>query len=261
MNRTAVGLAVGAGYLLGRTKKLKLALAVGSFVAGKKLNLTPKGIADLVSQQLRDNPQFKEIGDQLRQDLRGVGKAASGAMVERQIDALADRLHGRTAEVRDQLEGVVPGGREDDEADEEADDEYDDEPQDADEDEEPEGSENDEDEAEEADEDEAEEADEDEADEDEADEDEADEDEEGEEEPPRKTAKKAPAKKAPAKKAPAKKTAKKAPAKKAPAKKAPARATAAKKTASTRKTGARTASRAASGTGTRARRPKGGDDR
>ncbi|MFF1438943.1 DNA primase [Streptomyces sp. NPDC058295] len=225
MNRTALGLAVGAGYFLGRTKKLKLAFAVGSLVAGKRMNLTPKGIADLVSKQLQDNPQFKEIGDQLRQDLRGVGKAASGAMVERQIEALADRLHGRTAEVRDQLEGVVPGQDADDEADEEYD-----EPQDAEEDDEPQD-----------------------AEEDEEPQDASEEDDEGEEEePPRKTAKKAPAKKAPAKKAPAKK---------APAKKAPARATAAKKTASAGKTGARTASRAASGTGSRARRPKGGGDR
>ncbi|MGW7281517.1 DNA primase, partial [Streptomyces sp. NPDC054844] len=107
MNRVGLGLAVGAGYLLGRTKKLKLAVAVGTMVAGKKMNLTPKGIAELVSSQLQNNPQFKEIGDQLRTDLRGVGKAASGAMVERQIDALADRLHGRTAQVRDQLSGVA----------------------------------------------------------------------------------------------------------------------------------------------------------
>ncbi|MGV9250050.1 DNA primase [Streptomyces sp. NPDC003697] len=105
MNRTALGLAVGAGYLLGRTKKAKLALAVGSLVAGKKLNLGPKGIAELVNQQLQNNPQFKEISDQLTQELRGVGKAASGAMVERQISSLADRLHGRTAQVRDQLAG------------------------------------------------------------------------------------------------------------------------------------------------------------
>ncbi|MGC9495756.1 DNA primase [Streptomyces sp. WG7] len=135
MNRAGLGLAVGAGYLLGRTRKLKLAVAVGTMVAGKKLNLTPKGIAELVSTQVQNNPQFKEIGDQLRTDLRGVGKAASGAMVERQIDALADRLHGRTAQVRDQLSGVtsqVPVAGSDDSRDSEAsedseDAEYDDE--------------------------------------------------------------------------------------------------------------------------------------
>ncbi|AVV45504.1 DNA primase [Streptomyces sp. ID05-04B] len=225
MNRTGMGLAIGAGYLLGRTRKLKLALAVGSLVAGKKLNLTPRGIADLVSQQLLANPQFKEIGDQLRTDLRGVGKAASGAMVERQMDALADRLHGRTAEVRDQIEGVVPGKGADDEADEEYD-----EPQDAHEDQD--------------DEEDGRDTAEDDGGGDTA-EDTAEEDEE--EAPRRRTA---------ARKAPAKKSAKKA-----PARKAPARTPAAKKTASAGKSGARTAAKTASGTTSRSRRPKGGGDR
>ncbi|MFJ9819249.1 DNA primase [Streptomyces sp. NPDC101151] len=119
MNRTALGLAIGAGYLLGRTKKMKMALAVGSLVAGKKLNLGPRGLAELVQQQLRDNPQFKEIGDQLREDLRGVGKAATGAMAERQMSALADRLHDRTSSVRDQLSGAVPEIGSDEEDDDE----------------------------------------------------------------------------------------------------------------------------------------------
>ncbi|MEU5701351.1 hypothetical protein [Streptomyces aurantiacus] len=114
MNRLGLGLAVGAGYVLGRTKKMKLAFAVGTMVAGKRMHLSPRALGELVTQQLQNNPQFKEIGDQLRQDLRGVGKAASGALVERQITGLADRLHGRTAQVKDQLAGVVP----DDEYDE-----------------------------------------------------------------------------------------------------------------------------------------------
>ncbi|MCQ4208463.1 DNA primase [Streptomyces longispororuber] len=108
MNRAALGLAVGAGYVLGRTKKMKLAFAVGTMVAGKRLKLSPSALADLVSQQLANNPQFKEIADELRQDLRGVGKAASGALVERQIEGLAGRLHDRTRGVRDRIEGVVP---------------------------------------------------------------------------------------------------------------------------------------------------------
>lgn len=113
MNRTALGLAIGAGYLLGRTKKLKMAVAVGGLVAGKKLNLGPRMITDLVSTQLQKNPQFKELGEQLRGDLRGAGKAASGALVERQLASLADKLHGRTTEMRDQLTG---SGRPDREA-------------------------------------------------------------------------------------------------------------------------------------------------
>ncbi|MEV4784184.1 DNA primase [Streptomyces tuirus] len=196
MNRMGLGLAVGAGYLLGRTKKLKMAVAVGGLVAGKKLNLSPRMVAELLQQQLRNNPQFKEIGDQLREDLRGVGQAASGAMVERRLDALSDRLHGRTAQMRDELTGAVPGGREDDEADAEY------------EDEEPE--------------------------EDEPEDSASHEDEEPEDEESGQ-GKKAPAQRPSAKKAAKKAPAKKAPAKKAAAKKAPAKKTAAKKTSAAKK--------------------------
>ncbi|MET9117857.1 DNA primase [Streptomyces longwoodensis] len=225
MNRTGLGLAVGAGYLLGRTKKLKLAIAVGSVVAGKKLKLSPKAIGDLLSQQLKDNPQFKELGDTLRQDLRGAGKAASGAMLERQLSGLADRLHGRTAQMREQL---ANGGRSDDEDEaEDRDDREDDELEPEDEDHEDEGRSEDE-----HDEEPDEEDDEDSGD--------GDERAEASRKPP---AKKAPAKKAPAKKAPAKKAAKKAPVKRAATQK-----TATKKTPA-RKTAAKTASRGRSGGG------------
>ncbi|MEU9391782.1 DNA primase [Streptomyces sp. NPDC048324] len=238
MNRVGLGLAVGAGYVLGRTKKMKMAFALGGLVAGKRMNLSPRMLADVLSQQLQNNPQFKEIGDQLRQDLRGVGKAASGAMVERQMDALANRLHGRTAQVRDQLSGVAgkaTGGlsseedededREDteeeprEEYEEEPQEEHEDEPRDEHDDEEPE-----------ADEEESSDSDEDRA-------------------PVRRTAKKA------AKKAPAKKTA---------AKRAPAKKTAAKRTSGGQAPAKKAAKKtAAAGGGTRSarsRQPKGGGE-
>ncbi|MEU6423936.1 PE-PGRS family protein [Streptomyces spiralis] len=257
MNRMGLGLAVGAGYLLGRTRKLKLAVAVGSLAAGKKLNLGPRAVADLVNQQLKDNPQFKEIGDQLRHDLRGVGKAASGAMVERQMTTLADRLHGRTAQVRDQLAGAVPDtgggkrrggeratrdrGREDeppeDEHEEgyeaEHDDEYDDDYDDR----------------------EGREAD----GESEATGESGEDDESGG--PRRQRSRNAPAKETAQKaraRAPGRKPAKKAPGEKAAnaAKKAPARGTAGKKPAAKETAAAGGASRSA-----RSRNPKGGGDR
>ncbi|WP_128382061.1 DNA primase [Streptomyces cavernae] len=122
MNRVGLGLAVGAGYVLGRTKKMKMAVALGTLAAGKRMQLSPRAVAELVNRQLKDNPQLKEVSDELRADLRGVGKAASGALVERQMSGLADRLHGRTAQVRDKISGVapdVPGlGGQDDESEE-----------------------------------------------------------------------------------------------------------------------------------------------
>ncbi|MFI7406129.1 DNA primase [Streptomyces sp. NPDC049541] len=244
MNRVGLGLAVGAGYVLGRTKKMKMAFAVGSLVAGKRMHLSPRALADLVSQQLQNNPQLKEIGDQLREDLRGVGKAASGAMVERQIDALADRLHGRTAQVRDQLSGATDRakGLVDDEEDETQEDEN-------------------EESAEAEGEDSRDEYDDEEPADEERDVDEPEgEEEPGSEEaeggPARKTAKKA------AKKAPAKRTAaKRSPAKKAPAKKAASKQATAKKSAAKRTAARKTASARGGSGDTRARRPKGGGER
>ncbi|MEV7734091.1 DNA primase [Streptomyces sp. NPDC088921] len=239
MNRVGMGLAIGAGYVLGRTKKLKFAFAVGTLVAGKRMHLSPRAVADLVSQQLLKNPQFKEIGDTLREDLRGVGKAASGAMVERQIDAIADRLHGRTAEVRDQLSGVVPevpGLSEDEDEESEGD-------------EEPREEETGDTEAE-ADEEPS----------DEHEDDEADEAGDEQDEAP------AAAKKT-VKKAPTKKTAQRAPGRKPPAKKTAQSQgrTAGKKTAAKKTTAKKTAAKRATagggaGRGARARLPKGGGE-
>ncbi|WP_327327755.1 DNA primase [Streptomyces sp. NBC_01210] len=106
-NRLVMGLAVGAGYVLGRTRKAKLAFAIGTMVAGKRLQLNPRALGDLVSQQLQNNPQFKEMGDQLREDLRGVGRAATGALVNRQLEGIADRLHERTLNVQDRIDGAA----------------------------------------------------------------------------------------------------------------------------------------------------------
>ncbi|MGY1496341.1 hypothetical protein ACW4TU_06935 [Streptomyces sp. QTS52] len=79
-----LGLAVGAGYVLGRTKKLKLVVAVGAVMAARRMQLSPQAIVDLLSGQLRDNPQLKEIVDRLSEDLRDLGKADRTARVGNQ---------------------------------------------------------------------------------------------------------------------------------------------------------------------------------
>ncbi|SDM51494.1 hypothetical protein [Streptomyces wuyuanensis] len=111
-NGLAVGLAVGAGYVLGRTKKAKLALAVGTVVVCRRLDLGPRALVGVITHPFRSNTQFKEIGDQLRDDLRGVGSAAVGAVVNRQLNGLADRLRERTLDVRDRVYGAVGPGEE-----------------------------------------------------------------------------------------------------------------------------------------------------
>ncbi|UNS96183.1 DNA primase [Streptomyces tubbatahanensis] len=111
-NRLTMALAVAGGYVLGRTKKAKFAFGVATMVAGKRLKLDPQALVGFAKDQLANNPQFKELGDQLRTDLRGAGKAATGALVNRQVNALADRLHERTLDVRGQLSGASDSAKE-----------------------------------------------------------------------------------------------------------------------------------------------------
>jgi hypothetical protein len=207
---------------------MKMAVALGSLVAGKKLNLGPGALAELARQQLRDNPQFKEIGDQLRQDLRGVGQAASGAMVERRMGSLADRLHDRTARLRGELSSAAPGSGEEPDEDESAAARDEDESGDR-------GSEDHEDARESGG--------------------------EGEDREDRRARRDEPSGRKPAKDA-AKKAAKKAPPKKTPGQKAAGKRTAPAKAAAKR-TGAagRSAVQAAGARGSGSRQSKGGDDR
>lgn len=106
-NRMALALAVGGGYVLGRTRKAKLALGLGGLVLGRRLTLGPQGLARLVGERLLGSPQLQEAGDRFRQDLRGVGRAAADAVVTRQLDGLADRLHDRTLDVHDRLSARI----------------------------------------------------------------------------------------------------------------------------------------------------------
>lgn len=116
-NRMGMALALGGGYVLGRTKKARLALGVGSLVLGRRMGVSPKALAEFAAARLRDNPQLGEVGAELRGQLGGVGKAATGALATRQLGGLADRLHARTLDLRDRLGAGGPGQTGDDAGD------------------------------------------------------------------------------------------------------------------------------------------------
>ena len=73
---------VAGGYLLGRTKKLKLALTVAGLLAGKKLAPDPKA---LTSKIANGNP---EIG----QRLTGAAKELALATAASRVEAVTQRL-------------------------------------------------------------------------------------------------------------------------------------------------------------------------
>ncbi len=105
---TQAALAIGAGYLLGRRRKMRLAamLAAGAAtgglgsLGGKALQ---RGIKMLGSTEALGKfaPQLGELADTVRGDLIDAGKAAATAAVSNRIESLTDSLHERAEVVRD----------------------------------------------------------------------------------------------------------------------------------------------------------------
>ncbi|MFE3588305.1 hypothetical protein ACFXOY_12340 [Streptomyces niveus] len=184
--KVCVAAAMAAGYVLGRTKKGKLALGLAALVAGQQIPMNPRELVILTARKLAQNPTVAPLVEQARGDVLGAGRSALSATANRRLEAVADALQQRTeALLEEPLEA---------------------------------------DEAEDAEEEEPEEEPEEQSEEYEEEEEEGEETRPRRRPAKRAAAKRAPAKKAPAKKAAAKKApAKKKAAKKSPPKKAPAK--------------------------------------
>ncbi|MFG2538820.1 hypothetical protein ACGFU4_26675 [Streptomyces sp. NPDC048511] len=113
-----IGAALVGGYLLGRTKKAKLAIGFGMFLAGKKLSLDPKQLGKM----LADSPLLGGVSDQVRKELVGATKTAATNALTQRATGLADSLHQRTLELEDPSGGQAKDDRPDDGADEAEDD-------------------------------------------------------------------------------------------------------------------------------------------
>ena len=94
-DRTKAALAAGiaSGYVMGRTRKAKLALALATYVVGRRFRLHPMGMAEEGMHKLKDNPQLSQLGGQLLQ----AGRTAATAAANRRVSSLADALQSRTA--------------------------------------------------------------------------------------------------------------------------------------------------------------------
>ena len=98
-NGTKVAMAVGAGYLLGRTRKMRVALMLAAAgVTGK----FPGGPTQLVAQGLKSlgaSADVSQLSQQLRGELLAAARAAAVAAATHQVDSLNDRLQGVTSTV------------------------------------------------------------------------------------------------------------------------------------------------------------------
>lgn len=96
MNGIVIAVAVGVGYLLGRTRKLKLVMSLAAARASGRLGKRSAGLVKQGTELLGSSPEVKTLTDTVRGRLVEAGKAAAVAAVNSQIDALSDRLQERT---------------------------------------------------------------------------------------------------------------------------------------------------------------------
>ncbi|MBL1113771.1 hypothetical protein JK364_15425 [Streptomyces sp. 110] len=96
MTNGKIAVAVVGGYLLGRTKKAKLAVGLGMLLAGKKISLDPQQLKKSLAQA----PLLSGLNSEVRKELADATRQAATKAVSNRVSGLADSLHERTALLR-----------------------------------------------------------------------------------------------------------------------------------------------------------------
>ncbi|MEV1143457.1 hypothetical protein [Micromonospora sp. NPDC049799] len=98
-NGARIGLAVGAGYLLGRRRKLRKALVLAAAVAAGRASQNSGGLMNAGSRLLQSSPQLGNLG-RLGGPLVAASKAAATAAAGSGIDAVGGKLRGSADALR-----------------------------------------------------------------------------------------------------------------------------------------------------------------
>ncbi|MFW6090315.1 MAG: hypothetical protein ACODAF_00470, partial [Actinomycetota bacterium] len=91
-----IAAAVAAGYFLGRTKKLKLAILAGGLLAGRKLPTDPRELVQEGLQYLQNSPEVARLTEQVRGSLLDAARSAAVSTATSRIDSLSESLHERS---------------------------------------------------------------------------------------------------------------------------------------------------------------------
>ncbi|MFB7992385.1 histone protein [Streptomyces sp. NPDC056002] len=97
--KIALAAAVLGGYVLGRTKKGRVAFAMATYMAGRRFGLEPQQLLTEGVKRLRELPQFADLNEQLRGEVLEAGRKAMSTVADRKLADLADVLHQRTESI------------------------------------------------------------------------------------------------------------------------------------------------------------------
>lgn len=87
-----MALAVGAGYMLGRTHKMKLALMLAGAGASSRFPSGSLGVLGQAGKLLADSPEVAKLGGAVRKELMNAAKTAAVTAASHRIDSLNSRL-------------------------------------------------------------------------------------------------------------------------------------------------------------------------
>ena len=87
-----VAVAIGAGYVFGRTRKMRLAMMAAAASATGILANPPREVFERLMRRALSSPEINEISESVRGDLAGAAKSAAFSAATSRIEALNQRL-------------------------------------------------------------------------------------------------------------------------------------------------------------------------
>lgn len=94
-----IGVAVAAGYVLGRFHKMKWAMALAT-MAGRKRLASQGGMLKQGTKLMQSSPELTKLTDDIKGSLAEAGKAAAIAAVGSRISSLSEGLRERSESLR-----------------------------------------------------------------------------------------------------------------------------------------------------------------
>ncbi|GAA0504042.1 hypothetical protein GCM10011581_25620 [Saccharopolyspora subtropica] len=93
-------MAVAIGYALGRTRKMKLAIALGGMLAGRRFRTGPGGLLAQGSKLVEASPELSKLTGDVRKHLVEAARTAVMSAATTKIDELGEGLNRRAASLR-----------------------------------------------------------------------------------------------------------------------------------------------------------------
>src|SRR5690242_3483422 len=104
MSAAKIGFGVAAGYLLGRTKKLRFAITVGSMLAGQKVATNPAALLKQATEIIEKNPELAKIQQRITGELFDAARNAALAQASSRIESANRALTARAGDQDDEDE-------------------------------------------------------------------------------------------------------------------------------------------------------------